>query len=259
MTFEALYQWHNSEVGSTAVSKSCLRDCYESRWKSYIGFRAIGQGKRCRRCAALDALRMSAATAEEKAECEREKQEHLNETAMDREISTRSSLLSEEGARNPSPDGLNKLLKITIDGMDQAKFRCPRNLQSSSELKDLWRPKLHLTAAIVHGYIEAYFILPPNTAKDSNMECSVTARVLDIWYDKFLRGTGYAAPRTLEICTDNTAREGVNQTYASFLSWLQASEVFELAQSERLQSRNSCVCFQSAKQCPMGQICPQCT
>ena len=231
--FEAFYQTYNSEQGDRAVSKSCFRNCYQSRWKQFLGFRRIGQGKRCRTCARLDALRKSATTPEEKADYEREKQEHLNETTMDREISMRSSLLSEEAARNPNSDGLNQLLKLTLDGMDQAKFRCPRNLQSSGELKDLWRPTLHLTGAILHGWMEAYFILPADSAKDANMECTVTARVLDVWWNRFFLSTGYAAPRGFEVCTDNTTREGVNQTYATFLQFLQATRIFEMANSER--------------------------
>ena len=30
-------------------------------------------------------------------------------------------------------EGVNQILKITIDGMDQAKFRVPRNLAASSQ------------------------------------------------------------------------------------------------------------------------------
>ncbi len=41
--------------------------------------------------------------------------------------------------------------KTTLDGMDQAKFRCPRNLASSKEFEHLFRPQLHMTGAITYG------------------------------------------------------------------------------------------------------------
>jgi hypothetical protein len=42
-------------------------------------------------------------------------------------------------------------LKLDIDGADQAKFRIPRNLDSSKALDNLWRPQLHVTGVIIWG------------------------------------------------------------------------------------------------------------
>ena len=42
-------------------------------------------------------------------------------------------------------------------------------------------------------------------------------------------------PRALMVHTDNTAREGVNQTYATYLSTLVATGKFEQVSSKRLQ------------------------
>ena len=55
------------------------------------------------------------------------------EVMGDRAVSMRGNKLAEKDAANPSPDGVNQILKITIDGMDQAKFRVPRNLAASSQ------------------------------------------------------------------------------------------------------------------------------
>eukprot|EP00974_Lingulodinium_polyedra_P028740 2767812-Lingulodinium_polyedra.AAC.1 len=61
-----------------------------------------------------------------------------------RTVSVRTNRVAEEHSKTPSVDGVNQLLKITIDGMDQAKFRCPRNLASSAEFEACFRPQLHM-------------------------------------------------------------------------------------------------------------------
>lgn len=48
-----------------------------------------------------------------------------------------------------------RVLKIDIDGMDQAKFKVPRNLEATHSFAALWRPVLHVTCAIAHGLVEA--------------------------------------------------------------------------------------------------------
>ena len=108
------------------------------------------------------------------------KLKHLDEIAADRKVDVRGNTVSERGARRPEPDGAGQLIKMCMDGMDQAKFRCPRNLRNSAELSGLWRPQLHVVGAISWGHIEAYFIMSPDTKKDANMECTVLHRMLDL-------------------------------------------------------------------------------
>lgn len=38
-----------------------------------------------------------------------------------------------------------------MDGLDQAKTRFPRNLESSKNLSNLWRPQIHLVGVIIWG------------------------------------------------------------------------------------------------------------
>jgi Flp pilus assembly protein TadB len=105
-----------------------------------------------------------------------------------------------------------------MDGMDQAKFRCPRNLASSAELAAAWRPQLHVVGAIVHGHLEAYFVMDNDQPKDSNMNSTVLARVLDLIIQKF-KALGLALPQSLIVATDNTAREGKNQFFIQRLPY----------------------------------------
>ena len=74
----------------------------------------------------------------------------MKEVMEDRTVSVRGNRAAEECAKHPSIDGLGQELKMTIDGMDQAKFKVPRNTASSADLEPLWRPQLHVCGVIVH-------------------------------------------------------------------------------------------------------------
>ena len=77
--------------------------------------------------------------------------------------------------------------------------------------------------------------MPADCPKDANMECTVVARILELAFEEFYRDKPIAFPRTLICATDNTAREANNQVFATFLSWLQCSGVFDEASKEGLQ------------------------
>ena len=38
----------------------------------------------------------------------------------------------------------SSVLAMCLDGMDQAKFKIPRNLQNTKQWEDAWRPTAHL-------------------------------------------------------------------------------------------------------------------
>ena len=56
----------------------------------------------------------------------------------------RGNVLSENDSKKATSDGHGLTGKIVIDGMDQSKFKCPRNLASNSQFSDCWRPLLHI-------------------------------------------------------------------------------------------------------------------
>ena len=84
--------------------------------------------KRCKVWAKIDEERRQATTVEERAAVSQEKKNHIQAIMADRAVSVRTNRVAEEHSKVPSVDGINQLLKITIDGMDQAKFRCPPGL-----------------------------------------------------------------------------------------------------------------------------------
>lgn len=140
-------------------------------------------------------------------------------------------MLSEDAARKPTVDGLNQVVKITIDGMDQAKFKTPRNLASSKEWDKLWRPQLHVVGCIVHGHLETYWIMGPEVRKDANMNCTIILKTLGmVTTDLACRGA--SLPQTLVTEHDNTASEGKNQFHQSLQAYLVGEKVFENTQVE---------------------------
>ena len=128
------------------------------------------------------------------------------------------------------------ILKVDIDGLDQAKTRWPRNLCSSKALRQLWRPNLHVVGFIAHGVnkpllimnfpiiycvplflwdlvpknvcncccqdhpkvCEGFLILDADVRKDASMEMTVLDKVLD-WCDEILRGKNLTFPEHLVI------------------------------------------------------------
>ena len=231
-SFEDLWSQYQAEKSAgEQVSKSTLYKAYRTTWSHVLKFRNIGQGKRCKICAKFDEERAQATTEEERVTIAQAKRTHIDEVLADRAVVDRAIKISEKDAANPTGDGHNQLLTITIDGMDQAKFRVPRNLASSAEFESLWRPQLHVTGTIVHGHLECYFIMDADQAKDSNMNATVIARTLDLVKQK----TGQSLPRNIAIQADNTTRESKNQHFATFTSYLVASEKFDASETQFLQ------------------------
>ena len=171
-TFEDIFNSHKFDKGDEAVARSTLKRCFDERWGQFISWRNVGQGKRCKRCAECDERRLKATSQEEKKECDAEKFQHVDETKLDREASSRTSQLSRHACLNPTTDGFNHVAKITLDGFDQAKCKVPRNIASNAEWADSWRPALHFVGAIYHDRKEysIRFAIPHQTITGS-LEC----------------------------------------------------------------------------------------
>ena len=128
-TFQDLWDLYSTvtDVGDR-VSQSVIFQAWRNIWSKVMPFRDTGQGKRCSCCAQLDAERDLATDLAGKREVAMKKHAHINHIKAVRQVNVRSNTQSEHDAAQPSRDGWQKLLKISIDGMDQSKFRCPRNL-----------------------------------------------------------------------------------------------------------------------------------
>ena len=187
-------------------------------------FRSEGQGKRCTECSHVDEEHKKALSVEARVDVMKRKTQHMSEVLADRSVHVTANKIALQDAKTLSGSGHDRLLKILIDGVDQAKFRCPHNLVGSADLEPLWRPALHVTGCIVVGHLEAYFILQPDQCKDGNMNCTLVSRAFDL-----VRGTSLvdaAMPRHLCVALDNTCREGKNLIFVSHLGTLVGTAKF---------------------------------
>ena len=89
------------------------------RRRKIIAFRNVGQGKRCRICASLDQERSQTTSQAETADVIHRKK-HLMKVKRDRQLDVRTSFTAQQNAKHLNADGEGQVLKLSIDGMDQA-------------------------------------------------------------------------------------------------------------------------------------------
>ena len=98
---------------------------------------------RCPTCVEFSARLKKSLSQEERDNLMRAQTEHIGMVRDYRLTQSRYASLSED----PS----SSLVKIDIDFCDQAKFKCPRNVDSSKATESLWRPQLHLGGGVGVG------------------------------------------------------------------------------------------------------------
>ncbi|CAK0830784.1 unnamed protein product, partial [Prorocentrum cordatum] len=164
--------------------------------------------------------------------------EHVRSTFRGRAVCARLDRMCEESCRGqPHPEprsNEDSLLTLYIDGMDQAKFRVPRNLEATKEFEKCWRPDLHVVCVLVPGLTEQYYIMNTDLAKDANMEATLVAHALDLCSEA-LWARGRRLPAHLQVFADNTTREARNQHFFMFLSSLVSKQIFRSAAIGSLQ------------------------
>ena len=224
MTLEQVFEMHAQACQGESVSRATLRRAWVAKWNDLIKIMPVRKHARCTLCAELDEFRKKANTEAERLQYQEDKSNHIKDIKADRSISTRGNKLSEEAVANPSTDGHQQVLRVTIDGMDQAKFKLPRNLQMAKSLEASWRPQMSVHGVIVHGLFEAYFLAGPDVHKDANMEATVIARTLDIIQEMYKeKNEHFCVPKSIIVNPDNTPREAKNSIFHTFMAHLESA------------------------------------
>lgn len=108
------------------------------------------------------------------------------------------------------------------DGMDQAKFKCPRLKTSQSKtMQRLFRPRLHLSACWLHGAAVYLYVSDEDCKKDSQAQLEQLSRTLS----DALATVG-DLPQGVAWQQDNTYREGKNQFTMAYACLLVALGTF---------------------------------
>ena len=106
---------------------------------------------RCTRCAEFTARCRKATEINVRSQLERAQQQHLKDMLQYRAIQTRLCALSEAATKGDGVAVSASILKLDLDGLDQAKTRWPRLVENSKSLSACWRPQAHVVGAIAWG------------------------------------------------------------------------------------------------------------
>lgn len=115
---------------------------------TFLGFQA--GPTRCDQCAKFSA-RIGSCSDAERPNVEMAQKIHIDGVKAFRCLQDRLQMLSIESTTTTESAPTQSVLKIDIDGLDQAKTRWPRNLSSAKALSQLWRPNIHIVGFIAHG------------------------------------------------------------------------------------------------------------
>ena len=229
-----MYAHHGDDAGedSKKAGRTCFDQIYNERWSGILVIRGSKQHARCSTCAALTKARREDPDPQKRKDASKAYKMHINRMMMTRRADERMTHFSE---LSTSEDySYSGVLHIRIDGMDQAKFRVPRNLEDAKKWSSLWRPTLHTVGIIVEGLLEIYLIADADVRKDSNMECTALSYAIDM-AEKELAARGLPMPDNLSVKFDNTGREGKNQTVLKYLAWNCAKGNFQSVQDNQAE------------------------
>ena len=208
--------------GNAACSFSCFSNVWRSWSPRALRIREKNQQGRCDLCAMYTEYRRKATTDVSRRDITQNYMTHLKDQYADRTVYARICSLSETATGSWSRDLRDRtasVLSVCIDGMDQSKFKTPRNVSSSKLWDTAWRPVLHFTGVLVHGVGEYYYIGDSNMRKDSNANIELLSRTLDLVVDELLL-KGVQVPQHLALRSDNTCREQKNRWGLLWLAWL---------------------------------------
>ena len=232
--YEFLYQ---AETVSShpAASRSVFYKIFKSRWRGVLRFRKHSQHSKCDHCVRYQMGRQKATTETERKQVQEAYRAHLGQVFRDRDLAAHYARHSElSNAPGSTIPASQRTLYIQLDGMDQAKFSCPRGVDNSKTWESRWKPELHNVAVICHGVVECYFLMDQDQRKDSNCQCTVLCKALE-HCEQELQSKGLTLPGHVLIHQDNTCREGRNQWVSLFCMHLIATNRFRSASTPYFQ------------------------
>ena len=194
-----------------------------------MSFRPVSQHHECGTCIRHRAMvRALAGHALARAAQQKLYFDHLRSQYLDR--------IAYWTSRAESRDKSMPSVTIVTDGMDQAKFSLPRHeAMKSKEFSNFQRPRLHISAAVAHGWCIVFQITPPETHKDSNTSIELISHVLT----QLQKQGAHLPGMHVTIQSDNTCRECKNSMVLRYLASLVSSRTVKSASLSCLRSGHS--------------------
>ncbi|CAK0867742.1 unnamed protein product [Prorocentrum cordatum] len=218
-------------AGIEACSYSTFLNVWNKNWNNtHLRMRKLSPHARCEDCARFAEARKRAETDEQRRDIMHQYYEHLKGQYEDRTVYSRIESLSEAALAQDSKKKKDhtSILSLAIDGMDQAKFRLPRNLCSSKLWDKLWRPQVHMVGVLVNGSSDHYFLEDQDMKKDASNNCELLSITIQRVVDE-CKAKNIPLPMHLHVHADNTGREQKNKTGLGFLGVLVGKKIFTTA------------------------------
>ena len=126
----------------------------------------------------------------------------------------------------------DQILSLIIDGMDQAKFCCPRHPhQKSKDLESMQRPRLRCNACIMHGLEVLVVVSRADFPKSTNVTCEIVAHMLT---RARARGLDLRHVK-VHLQLDNTSSSNKNVVLLRFLAYLVGAGFVREAEADFLR------------------------
>jgi hypothetical protein len=107
---------------------------------------------------------------------------------------------------------------IIVDGMEQSKTYLPHFSNVTKGICSLWKLKVHISGAMVHGKTTEVFVDTNQWEHGSNLLINILYRILNIYKEKI--------PAVLYLQLDNCLRGNKNKYVFAFLSHLVELNIF---------------------------------
>ncbi len=237
LLFDDWFAQHS--FSGSMCSHTTVRRVYVQKWKKVLPFRRENTHTVCSQCTEFKLWRKRvAADAPESKGISRAFLLHIREQMRDREVDSRIAHMAGaniRGARPPNTvDG--DILNLTIDAMEQAKFKIPRHEAVRSKAAAMyWRPQLHVTGVVMDGVQEVWYLSDVTVPKNASTQITYVADALDHAQEVCARH-GRCVPQMLRVVSDNASGETKNQSVFKFLAWTVFRRRFRCAESAQLRA-----------------------
>ena len=209
------YVQHCRELGHEPAGSSTFKQCLNSVWKPYLGFRSKSEMTVCTECEQMKADMRLARTVEGKTRVATVYSEHIGKQWYDRQVYWRMrdiSLRWWAGVKECLATGkdvvastMNSWATIITDGVDQARFGLPHEKRSSrkTKLEDKFhKPRLHVTGCWAHGRTLDMSVSDADCRKDASVQFEMMARAMNSFCESGVVNT-HLFPMGLWLQQDN--------------------------------------------------------
>ena len=177
---EMYQQWSEMGLADAASRATFTRVCEGENWKDHLRLAHSVQHGKCNTCERLKLLRKK--VLNQRKQIEKAHADHVAMVMKDRKIDGLAEQAGKESLqqKDVTVPQHRQTLNSTVDWMDQAKFRVPRNTSMAKALNSCWRPQLACAGVTIDGLQNGklLFLAEQDMPKNAETRISVICRAL---------------------------------------------------------------------------------